>query len=79
VALPGPAVRVNQVSEYLTPKELAAAKADAAKMNIGWAVVWKRNGSVSRFLLTYLHETGFKWAYNQVIHGKDTVLVYKRA
>jgi hypothetical protein len=79
VSLPGPAVRVNQVSEYLSPKRLAAAKADAARMNIGWAVVWKRNGSVSKFLLTYLHETGFKFAYLQKIHGKDTVLVYKRA
>jgi len=79
VLLPGPEVRVNQVSEYLSPKELAAAKADAARMNIGWAVVWKRNGSVSKFLLTYLHETGFKFAYLQKIHGKDTVLVYKRA
>jgi hypothetical protein len=79
VSLPGPAVRMNQVSEYLSPKEIAAAKRDAATMNIGWAVVWKRNGSVSKFLLTYLHETGFKWAYNQKIHGKDTVLVYKRA
>jgi len=48
-------------------------------MNIGWAVVWKRNGSVSKFLLTYLHETGFNFAYNQQIHGKDYVLVYKRA
>jgi hypothetical protein len=79
VSLPGAAVRVNQVSEYLSPKELAAAKADAARMNIGWAVVWKRNGSVSKFLLSYLKETGFKFAYLQEIHGKDTVLVYKRA
>jgi hypothetical protein len=79
VSLPGPAVRVNQVSEYLTPQKLAAAKRDAAAMNIGWAVVWKRNGSVSKFLLSYLHETGFNFAYNQKIHGKDYVLVYKRA
>jgi hypothetical protein len=47
-------------------------------MNIGWAVVWKRNGSVSKFLLTYLRNTGFHFAYLQEIHGKDTVLVYKR-
>jgi hypothetical protein len=78
VSLPGPAVRVNQVSEYLTPQKLAAAKRDAAAMNIGWAVVWKRNGSVSKFLLTYLHNTGFNFAYRQEIHGKDQVLVYKR-
>src|SRR5215468_5590026 len=76
VSLPGPAVRVNQVSEFLSPKELAAAKRDAAAMNIGWAVVWKRNGSVSKFLLSYLKETGFRFAYNQKIHDKDYVLVY---
>jgi hypothetical protein len=75
----GPAVAVNKVSEYLTPKVLAAAKADAARMNIGWAVVWKRNASVSKFLLTFLHETGFRFDYLSSTHGKDTVLVYKRA
>ncbi|HET7247535.1 MAG TPA: hypothetical protein VFJ07_22175 [Streptosporangiaceae bacterium] len=79
VSLPGPEVRVNQVSEFLSPKEIAAAKRDAAAMNIRWAVVWKRNGSVSKFLLTYLHETGFNFAYLHKIHDKDTVLVYKRA
>src|SRR5262252_8370787 len=79
VSLPGPEVRMNQVSEFLTPKELAAAKRDAAAMNIGWAVVWKRNGSVSKFLLSYLQKTGFHFAYNQKIHDKDYVLVYKRA
>jgi len=78
VSLPGPAVRVNTVSEFLTPKKLAAAKRDAAAMNIGWAVVWKRNGSVSKFLLSYLQKTGFHFAYNQQVHGKDYVLVYKR-
>ncbi len=79
VVPPGPQVAVNKVSEYLTPKVLAAAKRDAAAMNIRWAVVWKRNGSVSRFLLSYLQGTGFKFAYNQQVHGKDYVLVYKRA
>jgi hypothetical protein len=75
----GTIVAVNKVSEYLTPARLAAAKRDAAAMNIGWAVVWKRNGSVSKFLITFLHQTGFKFAYNQQVHGKDFVLVYKRA
>ena len=79
VVPPGPQVAVNKVSEYLTPQVLAAAKADAARMHIGWAVVWKRNGSVSRFLLSYLHQTGFRWDYRYPVHGKDTVLVYKRA
>jgi hypothetical protein len=75
----GPQVAVNKVSEYLTPKVLAAARADAARMNIGWAVVWKRNGSISKFLLAFLHQTGFNFSYLQQIHGKDTVLVYKRS
>src|SRR5499427_4844005 len=79
VSGPGPEVRMNQVSEFLSPKELAAAKRDAAAMNIGWAVVWKRNGSVSKFLLSYLKETGFTWVYRYPLHGKDQVLVYKRA
>jgi len=79
VSAPGVEVAVNKVSDSLTPARLAAARRDAAAMNIGWAVVWKRNGSVNKFLLTYLHETGFKFAYLQEIHGKDTVLVYKRA
>jgi len=79
VSAPGVEVAENKVSESLTPKTLAAAKRDAAAMNVGWAVVWKRNGSVSKFLLTYLHNTGFNFAYRQEIHGKDQVLVYKRA
>src|SRR5262249_51814115 len=60
------------------PARLAAARRDAAAMNVRWAVVWKRNGSVSKFLLSYLQKTGFHFAYLQQIHGKDTVLVYKR-
>ena len=79
VSAPGVEVAENKVSESLSPKMLAAAKRDAAAMNVGWAVVWKRNGSVSKFLLTYLHNTGFNFAYRQEIHGKDQVLVYKRA
>ncbi len=46
-------------------------------MNIGWAVVWKRNGSVSNFVLPYLRATGFRFAYRTC--GKDSVLVYKRS
>jgi hypothetical protein len=79
VALPGPAVAPTGVAASLTPARLAAAKRDAARMNVGWAVVWKRNGSVSKFLLSYLHATGFRYWYRYQIHGKDTVLVYKRA
>ena len=74
----GVEVAENQVSESLTPGVLAAAKQDAASMNIRWAVVWKRNGSVSKFLLTYLKNTGFNYAYRYPEHGKDQVLVFKR-
>jgi hypothetical protein len=78
VSLSPPAVAVNTVSEYLTPARLAAARQDAALMNIRWAVVWKRNASVSQFLLTFLQETGFRFAYRYPIHGRDSVLVYQR-
>jgi len=79
VSAPGIEVAENKVSESLTPAALAAARRDAAAMNIGWAVVWKRNDSVTTFLESYLKETGFQFAYLQKIHGKDTVLVYRRA
>jgi hypothetical protein len=78
VSLPGPVVRVNTVSEFLTPTELAAARVDAARMNVRWAVVWKRNGSVSKFLLSYLHKTGFSFSYGYPKHAKDEVLVFER-
>ena len=79
VSAPGIEVAENKVSESLTPARLAAARRDAAAMNIGWAVVWKRNDSVTKFLESYLHQTGFHFAYLQKIHGKDAVLVYRRA
>src|SRR5499427_7540702 len=79
VSAPGIEVAENKVSASLTPAALAAARRDAAAMNVGWAVVWKRNDSVTKFLESYLKETGFHFAYLQKIHGKDTVLVYRRA
>jgi len=78
VSAPSIEVAENKVSESLTPAALAAARRDAAAMNVGWAVVWKRNDSVTKFLESYLKETGFHFAYLQKIHGKDTVLVYRR-
>ena len=48
-------------------------------MNIGWAVVWKRNGSVSTYLLSFLHATGFHFAYLYPHHAKDAMLVYQRS
>ena len=67
----------TRVAARSTPAELAEARRDAARMNIGWAVVWKRNGSISSFVLPYLRATGFRFAYRTC--GKDSVLVYKRS
>ncbi|HEV2374350.1 MAG TPA: hypothetical protein VGS19_19600 [Streptosporangiaceae bacterium] len=60
----------------LTAGEIAAARQDAARMHIGWAVVWKRNPSDQAFVLNYLHDTGFRFAYLYDI-GHDNVLVYR--
>jgi len=79
VSLPGPAVASTGVAASLTPAALAAARRDAARMNIGWAVVWKRNGSVSTYLLSFLHATGFHFAYLYPHHAKDAMLVYQRS
>jgi hypothetical protein len=61
-----------------TAAQLAAARRDAARMNIGWAVVWKRNNSVSDFIEPFLRETGFRFAYLYPNHGRHRVLVYRR-
>ena len=58
----------------LSPAQLAAARRDASRMNVGWAVVWKRNISISGFVLAYLKVTGFTYAYRD-----GNVLVYTRA
>ena len=44
------------------------------RMHLGWAVVWKRNISISAFVLAYLKATGFNWRYRD-----GNVLVYKYA
>jgi hypothetical protein len=56
----------------LSPAQLAAARRDASRMNVGWAVVWKRNISISGFVLAYLKATGFNWCYRD-----GNVLVYR--
>jgi hypothetical protein len=56
----------------LTPAQLAAARRDASRMHVGWAVVWKRNISISAFVLAYLKATGFSYWYRD-----GNVLVYK--
>jgi hypothetical protein len=50
--------------------DLAAARADARRMDIGWVLVWQRRPGVVR----YLTETGFRFAYRA-----DGVSVYRPA
>lgn len=57
----------------LSPAQLARARRDAQRLHIGWAVVWKRNISVDGFVLPYLKQTGFTYAYRD-----GNVLVYRR-
>jgi hypothetical protein len=64
-------------SATLSARELAQARADAARMNIGWAVVWKRNQSIASFIVPFLKAAGFHFAYRTC--GKDSVLVYQRS
>ncbi len=49
---------------------LAAARADARRMGIGWVLVWRRSPRVAR----YLTETGFRFDYRA-----DGVSVYRPA
>ncbi len=66
-------VGVAPLSELkLSPAQLAAARRDASRMHVGWAVVWKRNISISAFVLAYLKATGFAYKYRD-----GNVLVYK--
>lgn len=54
----------------VTPGQLAAARQDARRLDIGWVVVWYRNP----ILLNYLADTGFRLAYRA-----DGVAVYRPA
>jgi hypothetical protein len=56
----------------LSPAQLAAARRDASRLHLGWAVVWKRNISIDSFILTYLKDTGFRYKYRD-----GNVLVYR--
>lgn len=47
----------------LNPSQVAAARRDASRMGIGWAVVWKRNPSEATFVRPYLLQTGFTFDY----------------
>jgi hypothetical protein len=70
---PQPAGVVPLDASKLSPTQLAAARLDAQRLHIGWVVVWKRNISVAGFVLPYLKDTGFKYAYRD-----GNVLVYQR-
>jgi hypothetical protein len=63
---------------YLSPADIAAARRDVAGMDIGWAVVWKRNTSISDFVRPYLLAVGFHFDYRSPAKGRDAVLVFKR-
>jgi len=58
----------------LPPGQLLAAARDASRLHFGWAVVWKRNISVDQYVLTYLKDTGFRYAYRD-----HNVLIYQYA
>jgi hypothetical protein len=63
---------------YLSPSDIALARQDVARMNIRWAVVWKRNISVQDFVVPYLKAMGFHSDYRYPTKGRDAVLVYHR-
>jgi hypothetical protein len=63
---------------YLSPSDIARARRDVAQMNIHWAVIWKRNISISDFVVPYLQAMGFTFDYRYPAKGRDAVLVYHR-
>jgi len=63
---------VPSTSLKITPSQLAAAKRDATRMGIGWAVMWKRNISADGIVRPYLLHTGFRFDYRD-----GNVLVYR--
>jgi hypothetical protein len=58
---PEPAGVVPWAYLKITAAQLTRARLDAARMHVGWAVVWKRNNSVTDFILPYLRATGFRF------------------
>ena len=57
-----------------TPAELAAARLDARRMDVGWVLVWNWPGIQRPAVIRYLRETGFRFAY-----AADGVQVYRPA
>lgn len=60
---PHPRGVARATSLQFSKAQLTAARRDAARMRLRWAVVWKRNLSVDSILLPYLRATGFRYAY----------------
>jgi hypothetical protein len=60
----------RKLSSYtpLTAAQVAAGRRWAARMHIGWVVVWYSNPAI----VQYLHQTGFRFAYRA-----DRVSVYR--
>jgi hypothetical protein len=56
-----------------TTAEVAAARLDARRMNVGWVLVWSTGGRTPA-LIQFLRETGFRFAY-----AADGVRVYRPA
>ncbi len=61
----------RQYGGHSTRAELAAARADARRMHVGWALVWNWPGA-SPAVLPYLRAVGFRYAYRA-----DGVSVYR--
>jgi len=57
-----------------TPADLAAARADARQMDVGWVLMWNWPGIQRAAVVQYLRETGFRAAYTA-----DGVHVYRAA
>jgi hypothetical protein len=60
----------TQTGSRNSAAELAAARADARRLGIGWVVVWQQTAPIIR----YLTETGFRLDYRA-----DGVWVYRPA
>ena len=61
----------RQYGGHSTATELAAARADARRMHVGWALVWNWPGASPK-VLPYLRAVGFRYAYQA-----DGVSVYR--
>jgi len=54
----------------VTAAQVAAARRDAARLNIGWVLTWHSNLAI----VGYLRQTGFRFSYRA-----DGVSVYRPA